>query len=115
MPIAVSVLNGTTVLQGTSSSQRTKIIESWAQGNVYNGTQGTASFKQGDIDAPCKAPSLLDSTGRIVSKGHPQYQRHSVTDFVSARDEGAVGDGVTDDTDALQALFAKVSYFFDRG
>ncbi|KJA16119.1 glycoside hydrolase family 55 protein [Hypholoma sublateritium FD-334 SS-4] len=119
VPVAVSVLNGTTVLPGTSSNQRTKIIDSWAQGNVYNRTQGKGSFKQGSIDAPFKAPSLLGSTGRIVSKGHPQYQYHSRTDFVSARDEGAAGDGVTDDTDALQALFTKYAnckiIFLDAG
>ena len=35
---------------------------------------------------------------------HPQYEGLDVSSFVSVRDFGAVGDGKTDDTKALQTV-----------
>jgi hypothetical protein len=75
---------------------------------VYSGTTGQKTFAQGNIPAPTKAASLLDSAGNIVSKGHPQYESYAISQFVSARDEGCAGDGHTDDTAAINALFDKV-------
>jgi hypothetical protein len=100
--------NGTVVLSGTSTAVPTKTIASWVQGNVYKGTHGKAHFTQGNVEAPMKPDRLLDSEGKIVGKAHPQYADHEVDDFVSVRDLGAIGDGVTDDTNALQAVFDKV-------
>ena len=105
VPVAVGVLNGATVLAGTTG---TMTIEAWAQGNVYHGTTPTPTFVQHSIPAPYKNPSLLDPDGKIVSKTHPQYEDLDVSSFVSARDFGAVGDGITDDTNALQSIFNTV-------
>ena len=55
-----------------------------------------------------KPAMLLDFQGKVVGKTHPQYADHDVDDFISVRDFGAMGDGVTDDTEALQAVFDKV-------
>ncbi|KAK7049288.1 hypothetical protein VNI00_005889 [Paramarasmius palmivorus] len=102
VPIAVGVLNGPTVLPGG-----TMTINSWGQGNVFVGSDSAGSFTQGDI--PANKPSvLLDNAGRIFGKMHPQYEDYSVDQFVSVKDEGAKGDGVSDDTAALQAIFDKI-------
>ncbi|KAF8900737.1 exo-beta-1,3-glucanase [Gymnopilus junonius] len=119
VPIAVGVLDGPVVLSGTIPPVPFKIIESWAQGNVYEGSDAQARFVQGVLPPPQRPLSLLGPDGRIVSHGHPQYEDYDVNDFVSARDYGAVGDGVTDDTEALQALFSQFSsskiIFLDAG
>lgn len=104
--IAVGVLNGETVLEGSTGSLT---IDSWGQGNVYSGTSTTGIFTQGDIVSATKPSSLLDSAGRIVGKMHPQYADYAVDQFVSVKSKGAKGDGVTDDTATLQAIFDAVS------
>ncbi|KAF8063611.1 exo-beta-1,3-glucanase [Lyophyllum atratum] len=111
---AVGVVGGATVLAGG-----TKTIASWGQGNVFKGTNSAATFVQGDISNPFKPASLLDSSGKIFGKTHPQYAAYAVSQFVSVRDNGARGDGHTDDTAALKAIFAKYAgckiIYFDAG
>lgn len=102
-PIAVGVKNGATVLPGG-----TLTIDSWVQGNVFKGTNGNPTFTQGNIASIPKASSLLDGSGRIVGRGHPQYADYAPGDFVSVRSHGAKGDGQTDDTQALKNIFAQV-------
>ncbi|KAJ3726382.1 exo-beta-1,3-glucanase [Lentinula guzmanii] len=114
VPTAVGVVGGATVLAGGTTT-----IASWGQGNVYKGTNGASTFTQGTIPTPNKASSLLDSAGHIFGKMHPQYADYAVSQFVSVKDNGAKGDGHTDDTAALNAIFAQFSgckiIFFDAG
>ncbi|KAG5350518.1 hypothetical protein C0989_010720, partial [Termitomyces sp. Mn162] len=111
---AVGVVGGATVLAGG-----TKTIKSWGQGNVFKGTSSGAKFVQGDIGNPSKPSSLLDGSGKIFGRMHPQYASYAVSEFVSVRDHGAKGDGRTDDTAALKAIFSKYAgckiIFFDAG
>ncbi|KAI0748312.1 exo-beta-1,3-glucanase [Daedaleopsis nitida] len=113
---AVGVTGGPTVVAGASGSMT---INSWGQGNVFSGTSSTAKFTQGNIAAPNKPSNLLDSAGRIFGKTRPQYEDFAVSQIVSVRDQGAKGDGKTDDTAALQAVFNQFSgckiIFFDAG
>ena len=63
------------------------------------------------IQSAAKPQSLLNSDGSIFQRGHPQYETYSVDQFISVKDEGATGDGQTDDTDALNAIMTKVDVF----
>ncbi|CAA7267897.1 unnamed protein product [Cyclocybe aegerita] len=114
VPIAVGVAGGPTVLAGG-----TMRIASWGQGNAYKGTNGTGVFTQGPIAPAHKSPSLLDHSGRIFGRTHPQYANYAPSQFVSVRDYGAKGDGITDDTDAIKAILRRFAgckiIFFDAG
>jgi glucan 1,3-beta-glucosidase len=100
VPSAVAVADGTVVLAGGSNT-----VSSWGQGNVFTGTGTQGQFVQGEIAGAKKDGSLLDSAGRIFGRGHPQYADFDASQVLSARGAGAKGDGVTDDTAALQSLF----------
>ncbi|KAJ8699458.1 hypothetical protein PTI98_002571 [Pleurotus ostreatus] len=112
---AVGVASGEVLLQGGKH----KIIDTWAQGNIYS-TSVYHKFVQAEVASPYKPASLLDKHGRIVSKMHPQYEDISADRFLSARDHGCKGDGHTDETQALQTLLNKAAnenklVFIDAG
>ena len=97
------MVGGQVVLAGGTTT-----ITSWGQGNIYSGTNSGGRFVQGSITAPNKASVLLDGSGKIVGRTHPQYESFSPSQFVSVKTQGAKGDGKTDDTAAIEAVFSQV-------
>ncbi|KAF5017714.1 hypothetical protein F66182_10335 [Fusarium sp. NRRL 66182] len=112
VPVAVQGgASGTSHLLGNTK------IDSWIQGRVYTGGNGEAvQTTQTPIQKP---KALLDGDGNIVTRSKPQYNNVPASQFVSVKSKGAKGDGQTDDTAAIQAIFDSVKegeiVYFDHG
>jgi len=125
---AVADNSGQTVLQGGA------VVASWAQGNGYTtGNDGSASASacvasapsataqknfQGTLTAATKPASLMIGKN-VFERSKPQYEGVTASSFVSVKTGGAKGDGTTDDTAAIQAVFDKATadqvVYFDHG
>jgi hypothetical protein len=105
----------TTILAGNQK------VGFFAQGRTYSGAGGAAGKAvQAPQDAVKKPDVLLDATtGKVFTRSKPQYENVPVGNFVSVKANGAKGDGKTDDTDAIQAIFDKATadqvVYFDHG
>lgn len=126
-PLALSYPNGTVILLGGT------VVESFLQGNAYTTyfdseiIDGKVCLEPGanrmriqqEVAPPPKPASLLDKNGRFVERYKPQYEGEPVNAFVHVMDHGAVGDGVTDDSDAIQAILDAATpqqiIYFDHG
>lgn len=114
VPTAIQLSGGSTVLAGTSGSTT---IGAWGEGHQYNPT-GPKSIK--GAFTPNNRPGSLVSGGKYYTRSKPQYNSLAASSFSSVRSAGAVGNGVTDDTTALQnvinsATAAGKVVFFDAG
>jgi glucan 1,3-beta-glucosidase len=112
VPIAVQN-RGTeaTLLEGN------KVIGSFVQGRAYTGNDGGKAVQEAR-EAVNKPEGLLKD-GRFFARSKPQYNDIPAEKFISVKAKGAKGDGKTDDTAAIQAVFDGIAadevVYFDHG
>ncbi|TVY65549.1 Glucan 1,3-beta-glucosidase, partial [Lachnellula suecica] len=110
----------TTAVQGPSGTLLaggTTTIAAWGQGHEYT-PNGPTAF-QGTI-TPNSRPAALLSGSKYYTMSKPQFQTLTTSQVYSVRTAGAKGNGVTDDTTAVQnalntAAAAGQLCFFDAG
>lgn len=94
---AVADTSGKVLLSPSST------VGHWALGPVYSAA-GNRTFSNGGSFATFQRQrNLLDSAGNYFERAKPQYADCTASDFVHVKDFGAKGDGVTDDTKAVQS------------
>ncbi|KAJ6645755.1 Glucan 1,3-beta-glucosidase [Pseudolycoriella hygida] len=118
----VQINNVASVVQGTNGESLLTVtgqqtISSWGRGSVYNDDSGKGTFGSKNLPPTTKASNLLDAEGRYFQRSRPQYENLRSSDFVSVKAHGAQGNGIADDSNAVQAVInanvnnGKVVYF----
>ncbi|TQS35566.1 hypothetical protein Golomagni_04013 [Golovinomyces magnicellulatus] len=113
VPVAVvNAADNSTVLAGNTK------VDSWAQGHKYESTSRVGPV-QGRQNIASKPTNLINADGSVFARSRPQYENTPTNSFKSVKKAGAKGDGITDDTLAIQALFNSASptdvVYFDHG
>jgi len=96
-------------------------INSWASGNAHSTSVNGQAVQGAIASPPTKNSALLDGQGNVFARSKPQYAGTDASSFISAKDSGCKGDGVTVDTTAVQNFLNKVAQtpgaiaYFDHG
>ena len=94
------------------------ILAGYGVGHAY--TPGGPNNIDGELPGFSRPANLLQSDGKYYERSKPQYASEPFGMIYSVRNAGAKGDGVTDDTAALQHVINLANYFnkillFDYG
>lgn len=113
--VPIAVMNSATKATILAGNQK---IASYVQGKEYLGANSGKAV-QGTATAVGKPSSLLDASGKVFTRSRPQYETLPASSFISVKSNGAKGDGITDDTAAIQAIFNSATpesvVYFDHG
>ncbi|XP_037024340.1 probable glucan endo-1,3-beta-glucosidase ARB_02077 [Bradysia coprophila] len=102
----VQVLGVGTVVQNIDGGvvlQHNGVIPAWGRGSRYQDASGVGTYVTGPLPIITKSANLLDSQGRFFRRTRPQYESLPASYFDSVKHRGATGNGVSDDSDAVQA------------
>lgn len=115
VPVAIQGPNKATVLAGSTGKST---IAAWGKGNSYTATSGPKPV--GGTFTANSRPSGLTAGSAYYERSKPQYEKIPVSQFVSIKSSGAVGNGVKDDAAAINKALADAAaagkiVFFDFG
>ncbi|AEO61209.1 glycoside hydrolase family 55 protein [Thermothelomyces thermophilus ATCC 42464] len=115
VPTVLAEADGRPLLLGDANG--TVYDRGYARGNTY-APNGPLWLEGHEFNF--SQPSTLKIGDRYYERSKPQYEDYSSSDFISARDHNAFGDGRTDDTDMINKVIqaaANSSYiaFLDAG
>lgn len=116
--VGKAVANPTTNATILAGGSRT--IDMWGQGKDHSKSNPGGSTVQGNLNRafPKPVPLLTNGQKTVFERSRPQYQDLDISHLVSVKDKGAKGDGITDDTAAIQSILdthAGKVIFFDHG